>query len=389
MQRCSELMTNYAIIMAAGHGERFGGCVPKQYSMLAGRPVLRWAIEPFLRHPQIAGTLVVIDPEHRALYDEAVRGLELLPPAFGGPTRQASVRQGLAALAKYRPGFVLVHDGARPWVQRPIIDRVLAALGDAVAVVPTLPVTDTLRRFSGGHATADVDRAELHRVQTPQGFDYHTIVRAHDQADPTATDDGALVMARGGKVVRVAGGAMNIKVTVPDDLVAGEAAVRHPPLRWATGSGFDVHRFAAGRRLVLLGVEVAHELGLEGHSDADVGLHALTDAVLGAICAGDIGQHFPPSEERWRDADSARFLRHGVDLAAAAGATIEHVDVTIIGERPKIGPYRTMMRQRIAEIMILPIERVSVKATTTERLGFAGRGEGLAAHAMATLAFRS
>jgi 2-C-methyl-D-erythritol 4-phosphate cytidylyltransferase / 2-C-methyl-D-erythritol 2,4-cyclodiphosphate synthase len=255
--------------------------------------------------------------------------------------------------------------------------------------VPTVPVADTLRRFVRSYAVADVHRDDLFQVQTPQGFDYDTIVRAHaDARFRAATDDASLIMAVGGEVVQVAGDPQNIKVTVAEDIAVAEASLLARPVRWATGLGFDVHRFAPGRRLMLLGVEVAHEMGLEGHSDADVGLHALTDAVLGAIGAGDIGQHFPPSDARWQGGDSMQFLLRAKELATEAGATIEHVDITVIGERPKVAPYRARMRERVSEILVLPTGRVNVKATTTEGLGFTGRGEGLAAQAVATVAFR-
>jgi 2-C-methyl-D-erythritol 4-phosphate cytidylyltransferase/2-C-methyl-D-erythritol 2,4-cyclodiphosphate synthase len=285
---------------------------------------------------------------------------------------------------------VLIHDGARPCIGRAVVDRVLEALDQHPAVVPTLPVTDTLRLFRHGQAEADVDRTDLHRMQTPQGFHYQTILQAHRAGmGREATDDAALVLLAGGAVTRVLGEEANIKVTTEADRNAAERALRPAPLRWATGMGFDVHRLVPGRRLVLGGVEFDHDLGLEGHSDADVVLHALTDAILGGLGQGDIGQHFPPSEERWRDADSAVFIRHAMTLAQEAGATVENVDLTIIGERPRIGPYREAIRSAIAEMMGIPKAQVNIKATTTERLGFTGRGEGLAAQAVATLAFWS
>jgi 2-C-methyl-D-erythritol 4-phosphate cytidylyltransferase/2-C-methyl-D-erythritol 2,4-cyclodiphosphate synthase len=376
-----------ALVVAGGRGERLGGPVPKQYRRLAGVPVLRRAVLALRRCPGIATTLVVRAAEHDSLYREAVAGLDLPAPADGGPSRQASVLAGLEALAPLGPARVLVHDAARPLVPRALVERLITALADADAVVPALPAVDTLRRFDGRHAAAEVDRAGLFRMQTPQGFTFVDLLAAHRAlAGRALGDDAAVMLAAGHTVVRVDGDEAAMKITTEDDLTA--AARRLLPLRRATGLGFDVHRLVPGRRLVLLGIEIPHPLGLDGHSDADVGLHAVTDAILGALGAGDIGAHFPPSEPRWKDADSAVFVRRAAALAEAAGAEIEHVDVTIIGERPKIAPWRAAMVARLAGLLGLPEGRVGLKATTTERLGFTGRGEGLAAQAVASLAFR-
>lgn len=362
--------------------------MPKQYRELKGRPVLRRAIEALIGHPCIAGVQVVADPEDRTHYDRATSGLNLPEPVAGGSTRQASVLAGLEALAARAPAAVLVHDAARPLVPSRVIDRVLAALARSPAVVPTLPVADTLRRFADGLAAGEVARDGLHRVQTPQGFWFAALLAAHRRhADDQATDDAALMALTGHAVAHVPGDEAAIKITTEADLL--EAERRITPRRWATGLGFDVHRLAADRPLVLMGVRVPFPLGLAGHSDADVALHAVTDAILGALADGDIGTHFPPDEARWRDADSALFVRHAAARAALAGATIEHVDVTIIGERPKIAPFREAMRERLAALLQIPAARIGLKATTTERLGFTGRGEGLAAQAVATLSFGS
>jgi len=374
-----------SLVVASGRGERFGGGLPKQYRRLAGRPVLRHCLQSFAAHPRIDAVRAVIHPEDRALYDEAAQGLALLEPAHGGATRQDSVRLGLESLAADPPELVLVHDAVRALPDAALIDRVLAALQAHAAVLPALPVTDTLKRVDHGEVTGTVDRSGLYRAQTPQGFCYRAILEAHRAfAGQGMTDDCALAEAAGLRVAVVAGAESNLKITEPGDLARAEqilAAARRP----RTGMGFDVHRLAPGDGMVLMGVRLPGSWRLIGHSDADVGLHALTDALLGALCAGDIGSHFPPSEPRWAGADSALFLRHARDLVAAAGGAIEHVDATLICERPKIGPHRPAMVARVAELLQIAPAQVSIKATTTERLGFAGRGEGIAAQAIATV----
>jgi 2-C-methyl-D-erythritol 4-phosphate cytidylyltransferase / 2-C-methyl-D-erythritol 2,4-cyclodiphosphate synthase len=381
-------MRIYALIVAGGSGERLGASRPKQYLDLAGRPVLRRAVEAFTQHPRIEGVQLVIGAGQEALAATALAGLRLLAPIAGGATRQASVRAGLDALAGHAPSHVLIHDGARPCVTRAVIDRVIDGLEAGEAVIPTVGAPDTLRRVTAGVMGEDVDRTAVHRVQTPQAFGYTLIRAAHALAAGRAFTDDAGVAAAAGAVVRcVEGDALNIKITHAEDLAMAERVVSAAPVRWSTGTGFDVHRFVAGRPLILLGLAIPHEFGLAGHSDADVALHAVTDAILGCIAAGDIGQHFPPSDPHWRDAPSRLFADHAARLVRAAGGSLEHVDVTIIGERPKIGPHREALRASLAGIIGLPVERASVKATTTEGLGFAGRGEGLAAQAVATVAF--
>jgi 2-C-methyl-D-erythritol 4-phosphate cytidylyltransferase/2-C-methyl-D-erythritol 2,4-cyclodiphosphate synthase len=380
-----------ALIVAAGSGERFGGELPKQYLELAGQPLLRRAIEAFLYHPEVGAVQVVYQPAHHDLYLAATTGLELPEPVAGGATRQDSGRLGLERLAESPqgpPDRVLIHDAARPLVDAGTISRVLAALDHAPAAIAAVPVIDTLKRGEGGFTAGTVDRDGLWRAQTPQGFRFPAILDAHRRlAGAGLTDDAAVAEAAGLAVALVQGSPDNLKVTTPSDLERAHrllgAGAAVPDVR--TGLGFDVHRFAPGDAVMLCGVAVPHSQRLDGHSDADVALHALTDAVLGAIGAGDIGNHFPPSDPQWRGVDSAVFLRHAASLVRGRGGRIGHVDVTVICERPKVGPHRAAMVARLAELLEIDPDRVSVKATTTERLGFTGREEGIAAQAVATV----
>ncbi len=380
------MSTVFALVVAAGRGTRFGGTVPKQYLPLGGGTVLRHAVRAFADHARIAGVQVVIRDEDRAIFAAATAGLSLLPPVPGGAERQDSVRRGLEALIPHDPARVLIHDGARPFPDPGLIDRVLDALDRAPAAIPALPLGDTIKRVENGTVRETVDRSLLWRAQTPQGFHFPAILAAHRKAaGRVLTDDAAVAEAAGISPVVVAGSEDNMKITTTHDLAAAERvfAARLGDVR--VGQGFDVHGFAPGDHVMICGVAIPHECSLAGHSDADVGLHALTDALLGAIAAGDIGMHFPPSDPRWRGAPSHRFLRHAADLIRDRGGHIASADVTVICERPKIGPYRARMIERIASILDIPPERVSVKATTTERLGFTGRGEGIAALAVATV----
>ena len=375
-----------ALVLAAGRGTRFGGTLPKQYLPLGGSSVLRHAVDALAAHPRVDRVLVAIRPEDRAVYDESVRGLDLLPPVAGGAERQDSVRLGLEALAALAPSLVLIHDGARPFLDAAMIDRVLDALDRAPAAIPGLPLGDTIKRVAGDVIAETVDRAGLWRVQTPQGFHFAAILDAHRKsAGKALTDDAAVAEAAGIAPLIVAGSDDNLKITTAADLAAAERvlAARRADVR--VGQGFDVHPFGPGDRLMVCGVEIPHGAGVVGHSDADVGLHALTDAVLGAIGAGDIGMHFPPSDPQWKGASSDRFLAHAAGLVRARGGSIAALDVTIVCERPKISPHRERMVARVAEIAGVAPERVSVKATTTEKLGFTGRGEGIAAQAVATV----
>ncbi|MGQ3073170.1 MAG: bifunctional 2-C-methyl-D-erythritol 4-phosphate cytidylyltransferase/2-C-methyl-D-erythritol 2,4-cyclodiphosphate synthase [Ferrovibrionaceae bacterium] len=378
-------MSVVVLIVAAGRGQRAGAGLPKQYRRLAGRPVLARTLAAFLGQPRVDRVAVVIHPDDRPLYDEATAGLDLLPAIAGGPTRQDSVRLGLEALADLAPDIVLVHDAARPFVSPELIGRVI----DAVPAIAALPVVDTLKRAEDGKATTGPARDGLWRAQTPQGFAYQALREAHRAAHggPELTDDAAVAATAGIAAALVEGDEANFKLTTPDDFRRAEALLinRHPDVR--VGQGFDVHALAdlPGRPLMLGGIAVPHARALAGHSDADVALHALTDAVLGALAEGDIGQAFPPSDERWRGAASDQFLAFARDRVAARGGVIAHVDLTLICERPRIGPHREAMRTRIADILGVDLDRVAVKATTTEKLGFTGRGEGIAAQAVATV----
>ncbi len=365
-----------------------GEGLPKQYRALAGRALLWHTARAFVGHPEVGAVRVVIHPDDRDLYRAATSGLALMEPVAGGDSRQESAYRGLQSLADRPPRTVLIHDAARPFVPRDLVSRVLAALDTQPGAIPALPVRDTLKRSDddeGGRIAVTVDRRGLWQAQTPQGFRFAEIMAAHRRfAGADLTDDAAVAERAGLAVALVAGDADNVKLTTADDFRRAER-VAAADLEVRTGIGFDVHRFGDGDHVVLCGVDIPHDGGLEGHSDADVGLHALTDALLGAIGAGDIGSHFPPSDPRWRGAPSEIFLRRAGELVAAAGGRICNLDVTIVCERPRVAPHRQAMRERIAAILALSPERVSVKGTTTERLGFTGRGEGIAAQAIATV----
>ena len=364
-----------ALIVAAGSGSRAGGEVPKQYRKIAGKTLLAHAID-HLAHPAIDAIQVIIGAGQEAIYAEAVGDRPLPAPVIGGATRRESVAKGLSALGDV--DLVLIHDAARPFLSGAVIDRLLGALENHAGAVPALPVVDTLTTRDG----ALVDRDALVRVQTPQAFRLDAIRAAHAAwAGDEPTDDAQVARAAGLDVVLVEGDVALEKLTWDADFARAEAARLVP----RTGSGFDVHAFGPGDNVWLGGLSIPHDRGLQGHSDADVALHALTDALLGAIAAGDIGDHFPPSDPRWKDAPSSLFLEHARNLVAAAGGRIVHADITIICEAPRIGPHRDAMRQLIAGLLRLPATRISVKATTTERLGFTGRGEGIAAQAVATV----
>ncbi|HEY0283687.1 MAG TPA: bifunctional 2-C-methyl-D-erythritol 4-phosphate cytidylyltransferase/2-C-methyl-D-erythritol 2,4-cyclodiphosphate synthase [Rhizomicrobium sp.] len=374
------------LIVAAGKGERAGTSTPKQYVPLLGQSILRRSIEAFGGLGADCVIKVAIGPGQEALYAEAIAGLDLLPPIVGGATRQDSVRRGLEALAGDAPEFVLIHDAARPLVSPRLIGGVIGALqAGAEAAIPLLPVADTLRKQENGKWIT-VPREGLLRAQTPQGFRFAAILKAHrDHAAHEVTDDMALAELAGLNIAAVPGEETNMKVTNAEDFTVAEGLLSARLGETRTGSGYDVHRFVPGDHVWLCGVKVPHDRALEGHSDADAGLHALTDALLGAIGEGDIGLHFPPTDERWRGAPSWTFLAHAADLVRGKGGAIVHCDVTIVCERPKLAPHREAMRAKIAEILHLDLSRVSVKATTTEGLGFTGRREGLAAQAVATV----
>ena len=373
-----------ALVVGAGEGQRFGGELPKQYHLLAGVAVMRCSLKAFMDHPDVSAVQAVIHPNHHELYDAAAQGLALPVPVDGGATRQGSVLNGLESLNADEPSTVLIHDAARPLVDPGVISRVLAALQTSPGAIPALAVADTLKRSDGQFVETTVDRQGLWRAQTPQGFHYQNILAAHRQASGDELTDDAAVAERAGLAVAIVEGSEdNVKVTRTGDMVRAERILGAGETR--TGLGFDVHRFGPGDHVMLCGVKVPHEFGLEGHSDADVGLHAVTDALLGAIGEGDIGTHFPPSDPQWKGTESDIFLRHAGDMIAGKGGRISNIDVTLICEQPKIGPHRAAMIKRMAEILSITEHRISIKATTTERLGFTGRGEGIAAQAAATV----
>jgi 2-C-methyl-D-erythritol 4-phosphate cytidylyltransferase / 2-C-methyl-D-erythritol 2,4-cyclodiphosphate synthase len=375
-------MTTAALIVAAGKGERSGSAMPKQFAPLAGKALVAHSLDAFRAHPAIDRIAIVIGEGQQAELAHALGPRTADAVVTGGAERQDSVRAGLEALGA--ADKVLIHDAARPGLHAPVIDRLLAALATHDGAVPALPVVDTLARDADGLGDT-VDRAGLVRVQTPQAFRFDAIMTSHRRWNGgIATDDAQMARAAGYAVATVAGDAALEKITHPGDWGRMERLLG-PAMSVRTGSGFDVHRLEAGRPLWLGGIQIPHDKGLAGHSDADVALHALTDAILGAIARGDIGDHFPPSDAQWKDASSDRFLAHARGLVAACGGRIDHVDLTIICEAPRVGPHREAMRARIADLLQLRSAQVSVKATTTERLGFTGRGEGIAAQAIATV----
>lgn len=387
-----------ALIVAAGKGARAGGGLAKQYRSVAGLPVLRHSVALFLEHAQVDQVRVVIAEDHRAPYEAALSELmsdRLGAPIIGGLERQESVRLGLEALdleavaaGTAPPDLVLIHDAARPFVPQHMLGRVIAALTIGPAALPVLPVIDTLKRDAGGLSSETVPRAGLMRAQTPQGFRFAEILAAHRHAAEqafTVTDDAELAERAGLPVTLVAGSEDAMKITTEEDFDRAERLFARP-LETRVGTGFDVHRLGPGTGVSLGGITIPHDQALQGHSDADVALHAITDAILGAIGDGDIGAHFPPTDPKWKGASSDRFLADAVRRVGERSGVIKHLDLTILCERPKIGPHREALRASIAAICGIAMDRVSVKATTTERLGFTGRGEGIAAQAAATVA---
>ena len=384
------------VIVAAGRGVRLGGETPKQYLRCAGKPLLAHAIEALTGASEFAQVLVVIRPDDHALYEAAVASLtpaaraKLSPPAHGGRTRQESVRAGLEALAGDRPDIVLIHDGARPFPSPELTRRAIEAAVQRGAAIPATPVTDTIKQIDAGERIVGApDRASLRAVQTPQAFRYGLILEAHRVArDADLTDDAAVAAAAGHDVFVFPGDPANWKVTTMDDLRAAEARLMAEATDIRVGQGYDVHAFAPGDHVWLGGVRIPHDRKLEGHSDADVALHAIADAIYGALGDGDIGSHFPPSDMKWRGADSSIFLAHAAERVRVRGGVLAHIDVTLVCEAPKIGPHREAMRARIAEIAGVSLDRLGVKATTSEGLGFTGRREGIACLALATVRLR-
>lgn len=369
-----------AVIVAAGQGLRAGQPLPKQFAPWRGKPVLRHSAEA-LAAAGVRPIVVAIPAGADAIAGAALEGIAGVRLVTGGARRQESVRLALEALEPARPDLVLIHDAARPGLSGAVIDRLIAALGTARGAIPVLPVVDSLAHAEGALMGAPARREDLRRVQTPQAFRYSDILTAHHawEGEPVAGDDAQVAQAAGLEVALVEGDEALHKLTFAEDFAAATAAIR-------VGTGFDVHRLAEGEELWLCGVRIEHSHGLAGHSDADVAIHALVDALLGAVGAGDIGDHFPPSDPQWRGASSDRFLSRAVKLVGEAGYGVANVDLTLICEAPKIGPHRPAMRARLAELLGVDLAAVSVKATTTERLGFTGRSEGIAAQAVATVA---
>lgn len=379
-----------AVIVAAGRSERMGTGKPKPYLDIGGKPMLRHTVEHLLAHGGVAPIQVVIHPSHREDAAAALGGLPVLAPIPGGADRQRSVRIGLEALAAYAPQQVLIHDAARPFLPARVVDDLVGVIAPGTGAIAALPIVDTLKRVNGARQIEDtVSRERLWRAQTPQAFLFADIIAAHHTVatvDRVFTDDAAVAEAAGMAVRVVEGDRALFKITTATDLARAEAMMnKQQPLRPAIGTGYDVHQFGPGDQVWVCGVSIPHDAGLVGHSDADVGLHALVDAILGALADGDIGTHFPPSDPQWASADSTLFLRHALGLVRARGGQLGNIDLTLIGERPKFGPHRAAMRARLAELTELPLERIGIKATTTEGLGFEGRREGLAAQAAVLL----
>ena len=368
-----------AVIVAAGKGLRAGGAVPKQFARWRGKPLVRHSAEALLAQGA-ASVVVVIPVDGEKHANEALDGLPIERLITGGASRQESVRNALEALAGSQPEHVLIHDAARPDVPAQVTERLRRALADHPGAIPVLPVVDSLARDEGGLMAGTAPRESLRRVQTPQAFRFAEILAAHRAwpGERNAGDDAQVARAAGLTIALVEGDERLRKLTFAEDFRTGAGMIR-------TGTGFDVHRLAEGEELWLCGVRIEHDRGLAGHSDADVGLHAVVDAILGACALGDIGQHFPPSDARWKSAASDQFVTHAVTLAKDAGYTVGNVDLTLICEAPKIGPHREAMRTKLAALLGVEPRQVSIKATTTERLGFTGRGEGIAAQAVATL----
>ncbi|NCC22242.1 MAG: bifunctional 2-C-methyl-D-erythritol 4-phosphate cytidylyltransferase/2-C-methyl-D-erythritol 2,4-cyclodiphosphate synthase [Alphaproteobacteria bacterium] len=377
------------LIVAGGAGTRLGGPVPKQYQDLCGKPVLRWTVERFMNLSCAPEIRIVIHPDHQDLYYRSLSGLHLPPWIPGGPTRQNSVYNGLKALSLAANDIVLVHDAARPFIDEESIDALLRALKTSRAASLASPLVETAVHASAGNIdpSRPIVRSEAFTLQTPQAFRYGDLLYAHETADTAeATDDTSLMRAIGIETALVTGSRRNIKITTTEDMELART-MHSPKTEFRTGTGFDVHAFleSEAKCIRLCGVDIPHDRRLAGHSDADVGLHALTDALLGALGADDIGVHFPPSDPQWKGTDSALFLGHAAKLLLAAGGRLVNADVTIICESPKLGGYRAIMKSRISEILGVPPSRINVKATTTEGLGFAGRGEGIAAQASVSI----
>jgi 2-C-methyl-D-erythritol 4-phosphate cytidylyltransferase / 2-C-methyl-D-erythritol 2,4-cyclodiphosphate synthase len=386
-------MTVAAVIVAGGSGLRAGGEKPKQYQLIGGKPMIWWTLNCFASHPEVDHVQAVIGAEHLEMFTESTAGLDIDAPVTGGATRQDSCRLGLEAVARFRPEKVLIHDAARPFASPELISNVIAWLDRHRAVLPGLPVAETLKRAPGGIVTETVDRTSVWSAQTPQGFVFEAILAAHRDATAagidTLTDDAAVAERAGIPIAMMPGALENRKVTTADDVAQADRILRNrtlallPDIRM--GQGFDIHSFEPGTAVTLCGVVIPFDRKLNGHSDADVAMHALTDAILGSIGEGDIGTHFPPSDPQWKGAPSAIFLRRAVELLHARGGIIANVDVTILAEAPRISPHLAAMKAALAPLLHIAPDRVAIKATTMEKLGAIGRSEGIAALATATV----
>jgi 2-C-methyl-D-erythritol 4-phosphate cytidylyltransferase/2-C-methyl-D-erythritol 2,4-cyclodiphosphate synthase len=386
-------MTVAAVIVAGGVGLRAGGERPKQYHKIGGKPVIWWTLRAFVTHPAVSLVQPVIGAGHDDWYRDATEGITTLPPVVGGATRQESCRIGVEALAAHAPKKVLIHDAARPFVDHELISDVVSALDTSPCVIPALPISDTLKYAPGGIIARTVDRAAMWAAQTPQGFAFDAILGAHRRVAregvASLTDDASIAEHVGLQVAVIQGNSSNVKLTTAADLSAAEAAMSAkayaglPDVR--TGQGFDIHAFAPGKAVVLCGIAIPHNKRLKGHSDADAAMHALTDAILGAIGEGDIGSHFPPTDPQWRNAPSSIFLEKAVQLLKSKGGVVAHADITILAEAPRIGPHVPAMKQCLAPLLGVGIDRIAIKATTMEKIGGIGRGEGIAAMAVATV----
>jgi 2-C-methyl-D-erythritol 4-phosphate cytidylyltransferase / 2-C-methyl-D-erythritol 2,4-cyclodiphosphate synthase len=386
-------MSTAVVIVAAGTGSRAGGDLPKQYQLIGGKPVLWWTLKAFCDHPGVSHVQTVIGPGQEALFAEASAGLPIEPAITGGKTRQESCRLGIEALARYAPQKILIHDGARPFASQDLISHVIAHLERFQGVIPAMPVSDTLKLAPGGLIARTVPRDAMWAAQTPQGFRFEDIRAAHRDAhasgDATLTDDAAVAERAGLEVAVIPGRAENRKLTLAEDITLADrqltnrALAELPDIRM--GQGIDFHVFEPGDHVVLCGVKIPHSAKLQGHSDADAALHALTDAILGAIGEGDIGVHFPPSDKKWKGAASAIFVEKAFALLRARGGLVANVDITILAEAPKIAPHLAAMKAVVSKLLGIAADRVAIKATTTEKLGAIGRKEGLAAFATATV----
>mgnify|MGYP002634461876 CR=1 FL=1 len=380
------IIKNAVIIVAAGRGHRMEKQIPKQYLDIGGMAVLRHTVNIFLKNPAIDHIQVVIHPDDQSLYDDAIGDMALPDPVFGGQSRQQSVLAGLEAISEIMPEYVYIHDAARPFLEQKTLNRLIAEVAEYGAVIPALNVTDTIKYMSNETIDSTLDRDLLYRAQTPQAFRYKAIYMAHrHQENKDLTDDSAVAELSGLKVRIIPGSENNFKITTPQDLIKAQNMSQNSYTDVRTGYGIDVHAFDKGDHIILGGIKIPHTHKLKGHSDADVALHALCDALLGALALGDIGDHFPPSDDQWKGASSDIFLKHAAQLIYDQDGVIANIDLTIICEQPKIAPHREKIRDNISQLLDLDINRVSIKATTTEKLGFTGKKQGIMAQAIATI----